>query len=161
MKTTIISSIIVSALALSTMNSASAENLNNKKLNPWTDCGIGAMIFTSNGAAAAISNVIWDLGTTAVTSNVSSQNSCGSDKAKTAMFIQATLPILEQEVATGEGEYVTAMLELRGCESKSHDAIINAVRSTIATKPTENAEELYNVLENEVEANFVKSCARV
>ena len=41
MKTTIISSIIVSALALSTMNSASAENLNNKKLNPWTDCGIG------------------------------------------------------------------------------------------------------------------------
>ena len=96
MKTAIISTLMVGALTLATMNSAAAETVTTKKLNPWTDCGIGAMIFTSSGAAAAISNVIWDLGTTAVSSNVSSQNSCGSEQAKTAMFIQATLPVLEQ-----------------------------------------------------------------
>jgi len=159
MKIAIISTLIVGALTMATMNPAAAESVTIKKLNPWTDCGIGAMIFTSNGVAAAISNVIWDLGTTAVTSNVSSQNSCGSEQAKTAMFIQATLPVLEQEVATGEGEYLTAMLELRGCEASSHTAIINAVRKDIAQKPTESAEELYNILENRVATNFVGFCA--
>ena len=39
-----------------------------KELNPWIDCGIGAMIFTETNWAAVISNVIWDLGTTAVIS---------------------------------------------------------------------------------------------
>ncbi|NQZ20969.1 MAG: DUF3015 family protein [Colwellia sp.] len=161
MKTAIITTLMVGALTIATINSAAAETVTMKKLNPWTDCGIGAMIFTSNGAAAAISNVIWDLGTTAVTSNISSQNACASEQAKTAMFIQATLPILEQEVAIGEGEYVTAMLELRGCAATSHTAIINAVRKDIAQKSTENAEELYNVLENQVEVNFADSCASV
>ncbi|TWX59398.1 DUF3015 family protein [Colwellia hornerae] len=158
MKTAIITSLIVGALTLATMNSAAAETVNTKKLNPWQDCGIGAMVFPSHGIAAAISNIIWDLGTTAVSSNISSQNSCASNQAKTAMFIQATLPVLEQEVAIGEGEYLTAMLELRGCEATSHNAIINAVRNDIAQKSTDNAEALYNVVEDQVATNFVGSC---
>jgi hypothetical protein len=159
MKTAVITTIMVGALTLATMNSAAANNENNKNLNPWQDCGIGAMIFTSNGAAAAISNIIWDLGTTAVSSNVSSQDSCASEQAKTAMFIQATLPVLEQELATGEGEYVTAMLALRGCAATSHTAIINAVRKDMTQKSTDNAEALYNVLEDQVVVNFSDSCA--
>ena len=35
-------------------------------------------------------------------------------KCKTAMFIQQTFPVLEQEIAQGEGEYVAAMLNVRG-----------------------------------------------
>jgi hypothetical protein len=154
MKTVIISTLMVGALTLATMGSAKAE-----KLNPWQSCGVGAIVFPENGAAAAISNIIWDLGTTAVSSNISSQENCAGEQAKTAMFIQATLPVLEQEVATGEGEYVTAMLELRGCETTSHKAIINAVRKDIAQKPTDNAEALYNVLEEQVTVNFSESCA--
>ncbi|MBI3771765.1 MAG: hypothetical protein HY272_03590 [Gammaproteobacteria bacterium] len=42
--------------------------------NPWLDCGIGAMIFTETKWAAVTSNVIWDLGTTAVTSGASTPN---------------------------------------------------------------------------------------
>ena len=51
------------------------------------------------------------------------------------------------------------MLELRGCETTSHKAIINAVRKDIAQKPTDNAEALYNVLEEQVTVNFSESCA--
>lgn len=158
MKTAIISSLMVGALAVATMSSAPVKAENTKELNPWQDCGIGAMIFPANGVAAAISNIIWDLGTTAVSSNISSQESCDSRKAKTAMFIKATLPALEQEVATGEGDYVTAMLELRGCEISSHTAIVDAVRKDIALKPADNAEALYNVLENRVTVNFANAC---
>lgn len=158
MKTAIISSLMVGALAIASGSSSAAEAKNTKDLNPWQDCGIGAMVFPANGVAAAISNIIWDLGTTAVTSNVSSQNSCNSEKAKTAMFIKATLPALEQDVATGEGEYLTAMLEIRGCAASSHTDIVEAVRQDLVQKTADNAEALYNVVENQVTANFANVC---
>jgi hypothetical protein len=158
MKTAIISSLMVGVLAIASGSSSAAEAKNTKDLNPWQDCGIGAMVFPANGVAAAISNIIWDLGTTAVTSNVSSQNSCNSEKAKTAMFIKATLPALEQDVATGEGEYLTAMLEIRGCDASSHRAIVEAVRQDLIQKTADNAEALYNVVENRVTANFANVC---
>ncbi|MCC5879985.1 MAG: DUF3015 domain-containing protein, partial [Idiomarina sp.] len=41
-------------------------------INPWQHCGIGAMIFDDNTTAAAVSNVIWDSGTTAFTSATAS-----------------------------------------------------------------------------------------
>jgi len=163
MKKALLSSIIVGALSLATAGSATAAEkaANNKKLNPWSDCGIGAMIFKQNGAAAAISNIIWDLGTTAVTSNVSSQHTCESDNAKTAMFIKATLPALEQDIAVGEGEYLTAMLETRGCEASSHSAIIEAIREDLVAAPNKDAEALYNTVEAQVQANFVAACSNV
>ncbi|WP_235956226.1 hypothetical protein [Grimontia sedimenti] len=46
------------------------------------------MIFNDIPAAAGISNVIWDLGTTAVSSNISSQETCEGSRVKAAMFIQ-------------------------------------------------------------------------
>ncbi|WP_281556391.1 DUF3015 family protein [Thalassomonas sp. RHCl1] len=159
MNKTILSALMVGTLAASAAMPAAAAN--DKSLNAWQDCGIGAIIFPANGTAAAISNIIWDLGTTAVTSNASSQNSCSGEKAKTAMFIQATMPVLEQEVAVGEGEYVTAMLELRGCEAASHSAIINAVREDFAQKENDNAQALYETLEERVETSFSASCASV
>lgn len=161
MKKLVLSTLMATTVAASALMPVAAQAEGSKKLNPWQDCGIGAMIFPNNGAAAAISNIIWDLGTTAVSTNVSSQESCASEKAQTAMFIKATMPSLEQEVAIGEGEYVTAMLELRGCEVASHGEIIKAVRQDFATQENDNAETLYNVLEERVNSDFSKSCASV
>jgi hypothetical protein len=159
MKKLILSTLMISTLAASALMPVSAQAEGGKKLNPWQECGIGAMVFPNNGAAAAISNIIWDLGTTAVSSNVSSQENCASEKAQTAMFIKATMPTLEQEVAIGEGDYVTAMLELRGCEAVSHSEIIKAVREEFSTQENDNAETLYNVLEERINSDFSKSCA--
>lgn len=160
MKKAVISSLMVGALALTTA-STSAVASNGKSLNPWQDCGLGAMIFPGNGVAAAISNVIWDLGTTAVSSNISSQESCASNKAKTAMFINATMPSLEQDIAVGEGEYVTAMLELRGCEATSHNEIIDAIRQDYSAKPAKNAEAFYHAFESRIDQSFVAACPNV
>ncbi|MFT6789327.1 MAG: hypothetical protein ACJAVX_002700 [Pseudoalteromonas rhizosphaerae] len=127
-------------------------------LNPWQDCGIGAMVFPENGTAAAISNIIWDLGTTAVSSNISSVGSCEGAGAKTALFIQQTFPVLEQEIAEGEGEYVTAMLNVRGCDASSHGQIVNAIRSDFATKPAQNPQALYAIVESKVTTQFAATC---
>mgnify|MGYP000126707543 CR=1 FL=1 len=159
MKKTILSTLMIATITASALMPTSVQAESKKKLNPWQDCGLGAMVFPNNGVAAALSNVIWDLGTTAVTTNVSSQENCASEKAQTAMFIKSTMPSLEQEVAIGEGEYVTAMLELRGCELESHTEIIKAVRQEFATQDNDNAETLYNVLEERISSDFAKSCA--
>ena len=156
MKKTSSTALIIVALASVITLPAAA-----KKLNPWQDCGIGAMVFPDNGAAAAISNIIWDLGTTAVTTQASSKDSCASSNAKTAMFIKATMPALEQDVAAGEGEYVTAMLELRGCEATSHNAIIEAIRTDVANTQVDSAEKLYNIVEQRVTSNFSAACTNV
>jgi hypothetical protein len=109
-----------------------AQQANNKELNPWIDCGIGAMIFDETGWAAAISNVIWDLGTTAVISNVSSQNTCNSKKAKTALYIGTTYANLSEETVKGDGKHLHAMLDIAGCQAAAHDATIEALRSDFA-----------------------------
>jgi len=102
---------------------------NNKHLNPWIDCGIGAMIFDETSWAAASSNIIWDLGTTAVTSDQSSQDTCNSKKAQTAMYISATYANLEEETVKGQGQHLHAMLDMMGCDASAHKSIINDVRA--------------------------------
>jgi hypothetical protein len=106
-----------------------AQQANRKELNPWIDCGIGAMIFDETGWAAVISNIIWDLGTTAVISDQSSQNTCNSKKAKTAMYIGATYANLSEETVKGDGKYLHAMLDIAGCDVAAHEAVIGSLRS--------------------------------
>ena len=88
-----------------------------KAANPYSDCGIGAAIFSDNGAAATISNVIWDLGTTAVTSATLSPDTCTSGSADTAKFILETIDNLESDVAMGNGDHVDALAGLMQCDS--------------------------------------------
>ena len=42
----------------------------------YTECGLGAMIAPNNEAVAAVTNVTWDLGTTAISSDASSEENC-------------------------------------------------------------------------------------
>ncbi len=147
---------------------SAADTMTIKKLNPWTDCGIGAMIFTDTGWAAAISNVIWDLGTTAVTSNVSSQNTCGSSNAKVAMFIGTTYANLEDETVKGNGQHLQAMLNIMSCDPASHENIIRSVRSEFSQSLRNadytqkaslvKAEEYYNIVQAKVTGEFAQQC---
>ena len=130
-----------------------------QNINPWQQCGIGAMIFPDNGAAAAVSNIIWDLGTTAVSTKISSQESCAGANVKTAMFIQQTFPVLEQEIAQGEGEYVAAMLNVRGCDATAHADIVTAIRNDYAQQPATDAQSLYNIVESKVTCQFAANCS--
>jgi len=84
--------------------------------NPYSDCGIGAAIFPDNGGAATISNVIWDAGTTAVTSATLSPNTCSSGSADTAKFILEAIDNLESDVALGRGEHLDALASLMQCD---------------------------------------------
>ncbi|MFO7909641.1 DUF3015 domain-containing protein [Halomonas sp. BLK-85] len=103
----------------------------NEDINPWQHCGIGAAIFDDNETAAALSNVIWDLGTTAVTSATISPDTCNGQNVNVAKFIDATYEQLAMETAMGDGEHLSAALDLMNCGSDSSASVITHLRSDL------------------------------
>lgn len=131
--------------------------------SPFTECGIGAALFKDVYWAAATSNIIWDLGSTAITSAVASPEMCNAKKINTAKLILETLPELEKDVAAGEGQYLAALEKTSGCKAFS-----NALRSeyssvvsseNYATKSDiEKADAMYKSVRSSVAAT---GCATV
>lgn len=102
--------------------------------NPFSDCGIGAAIFPNHHIAAATSNAIWDIGTTAVTSATMSPETCSNVHAKTAKFIIDNYDSLIEDVAKGEGEHLVAVLDIEGCSSNKQADAVTMIRSNIGSK---------------------------
>ncbi len=134
----------------------------------YTECGLGAMIAPNNSAVAAVTNVTWDLGTTAISSNISSPDSCAGGKAKKAAFIHDSYTQLESDIARGQGPHLTTLLTLSGCSSSVHADLAGAIRAEFAQTAMgagyssqtrfEQAQALYNVLTEQVQGRFASVC---
>lgn len=122
----------------------------------YTECGIGAAIFSKHEVMAAISNVTWDLGTTAISSNYSSEENCKGSKVASAAFIHGSYSALEQDIARGEGQHLSALMDIMSCEVSARADVVNAVRAdfseavsadTYSTATSvEKSEQLYNIV---------------
>lgn len=98
----------------------------------YTECGIGAMIAPRNTAVAAVTNVTWDSGTTAISTHITTPDSCVGGQAKTAAFIHDTYDSLEQDLASGHGEYLDSLLALIGQGSEANRGFIEVLRNDFA-----------------------------
>ncbi|GLQ73299.1 DUF3015 family protein [Vibrio penaeicida] len=136
--------ITVTALTIASLFTGNA--MAEDSINPWTHCGIGAMIFNDNGTAAAISNIIWDLGTTAVSSKISSQESCEGKRVEAAMFIQDNYDHIMEETSQGEGEHLNAMLDILEVEKNAQASVISKVRAEMATQLDAAPQAYYNTV---------------
>ncbi|OFZ28295.1 MAG: hypothetical protein A2622_04125 [Bdellovibrionales bacterium RIFCSPHIGHO2_01_FULL_40_29] len=135
--------------------------------NLWRQCGIGGMIFRETGWAAITSNIIWDLGTTATTSEISSDGLCEGKAANTAEFINTTYANLEEETAVGSGPHLETMLDIVGCDQAVRPVIIESLRNNLKSEistveyskksKSEKAESYYNGFMNNI-ANHAKAC---
>ncbi|MDG1004473.1 MAG: DUF3015 family protein [Emcibacteraceae bacterium] len=101
--------------------------------NPFSDCGIGAALF-ENDAAAAISNIIWDLGTTAVTSGTASPETCEGNGAQAAAFIYESYDELLVESAHGQGTHLSTLMDILEVDAADRGVIINQVRADLSSK---------------------------
>lgn len=117
----------------------------------YKQCGIGGAIFgNSSPILAIISNVTWDLGTTAAISDSMSPDTCQGSKVQAAVLIKEAFPTVEKDLAAGEGSHLTALTQVANCGSA------NAIRSqygqytqstaySTATRD-QNAEKLYSIV---------------
>lgn len=134
----------------------------------YTDCGLGAMIAPTNAAVAAVTNVTWDLGTTAISSNASSEDSCKGGQERAAALIYQAYPSVESDLAAGQGEYISALLNTAGCDAAAHADIVNALRSDLAvltaqegydtSSREQKAGSLYGSMTQTLNSSFAHAC---
>lgn len=125
--------------------------------NPFSECGIGAALFKDTEWAAVTSNVIWDLGTTAVTSATVSPQTCSRKNIKAAMMVRDAYARIVEDAARGEGEHLTATLGLFSCGSAHQDEAAQAIRAGVRDAVTspgyndqqalEKAGQLFNIID--------------
>ncbi len=117
----------------------------------YVDCGLGAMFAQSietegtRTAVAVVTNITWDWGTTAVSSGLSSEESCAGGKKKMASLLMNSYAQVENDLARGEGQYLTALQAAAGCQGAQAEAFNAAVRkdfSALAAKPGYTAQPL-------------------
>lgn len=152
----ITSSLLLLVTAFAFASSASAREF----ADIYTDCGLGAMIAPNNDAVAAVTNVTWDLGTTAITSNASSPDTCEGGGEASAMFIHDAYPSIEKDLANGSGEHLSTLMTLAGIAADEQDAVSTALRARLAEWVAaedydsqtryQKAEALYNALQAEI-----------
>ena len=133
-----------------------------KAANPYSDCGIGAAIFPDNGAAATISNVIWDVGSTAITSATLSPDTCSAGSADTAKFILETIDNLESDIAMGKGEHVDALAGLMQCDASIDVANVAAegYSAFVASDEYQSASQMdkASAMYNTLKASNIEAC---
>lgn len=114
-----------------TAEKASSDKAPGSGPNPYTDCGIGAALFSNTGWAAVTSNVIWDLGLTALTSATASPQTCQGKKVVAALFIRDTYEQLAEQTAQGQGEYLSTVMNIMECKPESQSEAIAATRESM------------------------------
>lgn len=156
--------LLTAVLILNSTSALSAENL-------WRDCGIGHWIAgpTWNGLPAMTTNIVWDLGTTATTSHVSTPSICAGPFWAAATFINDTYPLIEEDTAQGSGEHLMAMLDILECDSSIKPNIVNDIRTDFASSvsqsnygemnQSEKAEVYYNIVVDNVNTNYSAQCS--
>ena len=107
--------------------------------NPWTDCGIGRMIFddADDKGWASSSNIIWDLGTTAVTSATLSEDACSASLIETTRYIQIAYFNLEEETVARSGTHLDGLLFTAGCEVGKSDNLKKRISEDFSHKLSE------------------------
>ncbi len=118
----------------------------------YTQCGLGGLIASDAPVIAVITNITWDLGTTAISSNVSSDGTCAKKSAKVASFINTSYDKLEKELAQGEGEYLDSLVSMTKPADTTKEAYVASIRADFSKVVASNAsaydkkEALYNIV---------------
>lgn len=133
----------------------------------YTECGLGALIAPKNEAVAAVTNVTWDLGTTAISSNISSPQTCTGGQPRTAAFIYDSYQSLETDLASGSGTHLDTLMTLVGYESQVQQDLTKTVRADFAKMVAdpryteqsrfEQAQALYDLLYKHVGSDLARS----
>lgn len=155
---------VAAIVSLAPLHSAAARDLGDI----YTQCGLGGLIASKIPALAVTTNIIWDLGTTAISSDISSPESCKGSTAKAAALIYRAYPSLERELAQGRGDNVDALLSLANCQDGARAELTAALRSSLSVTVNaadyssksrlDQARSLNESFTGQVEGAFAQSC---
>lgn len=124
----------------------------------YTQCGFGGIIFGKiSPVLAVIGNFITTFGVTAVVSGTVAPEVCGGQITARAVFIKENFPSIEQDLASGRGEHLTALNSLMACPAASSHLRSDYARYTLSPSYKEantsaNSEELFRIVNDQIDA---------
>ena len=152
-----LASLIAAVIPFSAANADLGSNFKNAETGRtieqiYKQCGIGGALFgNSSPILAIISNVTWDLGTTAATSDSMSPNTCQGGNVKAAVLIKEAFPSVEKDLASGQGAHLSALQSVANCDSAaSVRAQYGQYAQTSAYRTAtqdQNAQALFNIVQ--------------
>lgn len=95
----------------------------------YEECGIGALLFPRWPVGASVSNFIWDYGSTASTSGLTTPDACKGGQAKLAAYIYKTYDSIEKDLAKGDGKYLDMLAMLSEKTAGEKEMFIEDVRA--------------------------------
>ena len=119
----------------------------------YTECGLGAMIAPNNDTVAAITNVTWDLGTTAISTDVSSPENCNGGNAETASFIYESYDQIEKDIASGHGKFLDTLITLSAIDQSRAETFKKSLRQSFTQLVSKEGYSIENKF-NQAEALF-------
>lgn len=135
-----------------------------QKQSIYKDCGIGAMIFSGqeewNRSLASLVNIVWDWGTTASSSKSSGTCTRKGNEVAAAIFIHETLESVVEDTAKGNGDHLTAVLDLMDVSVEARTSVVSALQADLAETVSsaeyssmtrlEKAEAYFGILESAI-----------
>src|SRR3989338_5096241 len=95
----------------------------------YEECGIGGLLFPRWAAGASVSNFIWDYGSTASTSGLTTPDACKGGQAKLAAYIYKSYDSIEKDLAKGDGKYLDMLVILSEKTTEEKDMFIQDMRT--------------------------------
>lgn len=135
----------------------------------YVECGLGALIAPNTAWVAVVTNITWDLGTTAISSELSTPESCKGGDSQAAAFIHESYEPLAMDLAQGNGDHLAALMAIPGCDASVQPELSNAMRADFAEmvgqtnysnmNQMEKSEGLYNIFQKNLNTQqFAASC---
>lgn len=158
----------VTALSLTAPNVASAQDIGAI----YTNCGLGGAIFPNGDqpVAPVIVNILVS-SPTVLTQGLLLPDSCSGAGAVSARMMHAAYPQFEVDVAIGEGEYITSLMNVMGCDEAVRPALIADMRTNLndnmsdvtyaSMDDADKARDMYVDMYQTVQANYAGSCLPV
>ncbi|HEY4714307.1 MAG TPA: DUF3015 family protein [Aquirhabdus sp.] len=149
--------LVVISTALSvTAPAQAAPNLSLEHI--YTQCGFGGIIFGRiSSVLAVIANFTTTFGAPAILSGTFSPEVCGGKISARAVFIKETFPSIEQDLASGHGEHLTALNGLMACSAASSHLRKDYANYTLTSSYKEgnasaNSEALFRIVNDNLAA---------
>jgi len=130
----------------------------------YKECGLGGILLPDNAVGAVFINIMTSWGSTAISSDVSSPESCAGGKASTAALIYEGYDSLEKDLARGNGDYLNALMTFSGRNISESQPFILALRKGFSVSVAvegyseqtrfQKAENLYNLFYSLVDGEF-------
>ena len=95
----------------------------------YEECGIGGLLFPRWAAGASVSNFIWDYGSTASTSGLTTPDACKGGQAKLAAYIYKSYDSIEKDLAKGDGKYLDMLVILSEKTPEAKEIFVQDLRS--------------------------------